>query len=82
MSWMMEFKNMLSQFGLEAFNKYYGCYRGFIADNVDPQSLGRLKLKVPQVYGEEVMDYWAFSKGMPVGKQIGMYAIPNIGDMV
>lgn len=39
--------------------KYYGLYRGVVVDNKDPKKLGRLKIQVPQVSGEEVTD-WAW----------------------
>ena len=39
--------------------KYYGFYRGVVVDNNDPKNLGRLKMVVPQVSGENVTD-WAW----------------------
>lgn len=39
--------------------RYYGKYRGFVVDNDDPACLGRLKLKVPSVLGNEVVTGWA-----------------------
>lgn len=78
-----EIANSIKEFGIEALGRYYGIYRGFIEDNEDPEFLGRCKLKVPQVHGEnDSLDYWAWSKGMFCGAGIGMFAIPNIGDMV
>lgn len=69
-------------FGLEAQGLYYGIYGGFVSDNEDPEFLGRLKVKVPQIYGEEVPDYWAWPKGIYAGNQVGFFAIPNIDDGV
>lgn len=77
-----KFFDGLVEYGLEYFGKYYGAYRGVVADNEDPEFRGRLKLLVPQIYKEEVLDYWADSKGVFAGKQIGLFAIPNIGDGV
>ena len=46
-------------------NEYHGIYRGEIVDNNDPKKLGRLKVKVTQVLGENVTDWaWPIS-GMP-----------------
>ena len=71
-----------SKYGMEAEGRYYGIYRGLVADNQDPDFLGRLKLKVPQVYDDTVPDIWAWSKGMFAGNQIGFFAIPNVDDGV
>jgi hypothetical protein len=39
--------------------RFYGKYRGFVVDNADPEKLGRLKLQVPSVLGNEVVTGWA-----------------------
>lgn len=76
-------KEILQNFGLEYFGKYYGIYKGVVADNNDPENLGRVKLIVPQVYGEgKTFDYWAFPKGMYAGNDYGMYVVPEKGDTV
>ncbi len=82
MSVITEFKQILANFGLEYFNKYYGIYRGFVVDNQDPEFLGRLIVRCPQIHGKNVPSKWAFSKGMFSGKDVGFYALPNIGDWV
>lgn len=38
---------------------YCGIYRAVVVDNKDPKGLGRVKLMVPQVLGEQVTD-WAW----------------------
>lgn len=38
-------------------NKFYGLYRGTVVSNKDPLKKRRLKLKVPQVLGQEVTDW-------------------------
>ena len=50
------FDNLI-QNGFEAFGRYYSSYRGFVVDNNDTEGNGRLKLLVPQIYGNQVMDY-------------------------
>ena len=81
---MMErLKYILVTYGLEWFGKYYGIYKGFVADNDDPNGLARLKLTVPQVYGKDkVYGEWAYPKGMYAGAGYGSYGVPEKGDAV
>ena len=39
--------------------RFYGVYRGIVADNNDPENLKRLKLKIPQILGPAVTG-WAW----------------------
>lgn len=68
--------------GLEALGRFYATYKGIVANNQDPENLGRLQLKVPQVYGDEAYEYWALPKGIFAGNGIGSFWIPAEGDMV
>ena len=51
-------EQLVADLAQEVRNKYYGKYRGFVADNQDPEGRGRLKLRVPSVLGEAVSG-WA-----------------------
>lgn len=44
--------------------RFYGLYRGVVADNNDPINQGRLKLRVPQVLFDQVTD-WAWTRNNP-----------------
>ncbi|MBX3234565.1 MAG: baseplate assembly protein [Nitrospiraceae bacterium] len=59
-------------------NKFYGKYRGTVLANVDPMQLGRLQVQVPDVAGL-VPTSWAMPCFPLSGKQMGMWAIPQIG---
>jgi|SRR6478609_5519878 len=72
----------IQDYGLEYFKRYYATYRGTVADNEDPDVLGRIRINVPPIYGTITPNYWAWPKGMYSGKDIGFYALPNKGDMV
>lgn len=74
--------NNVREEGLEHSDRYYGSYRGFVEDNDDKENLGRLKVKVPSIYGDEVYDYWALPKGIYAGKGVGSFWIPAKGDNV
>lgn len=39
--------------------RFYGKYRGFVVDNADPEQLGRLKLSIPSVLGDDLVTGWA-----------------------
>jgi hypothetical protein len=59
--------------------KYFGIYRGTVADNDDPKRFSRIKASVPDVLGVQLSG-WALPC-MPYGglPEQGMYAIPDIG---
>lgn len=94
------FSNMLND---DAYNNllkevmevdYTAFYRGTVVDNDDPMNMGRVRVRIPQIYGAEsqrdqdiyVPSYaipWATSAIMAgAGNNTGAYLIPNIGDTV
>lgn len=44
-------------------NSFFGIYRGIIVDSNDPKNLGRVKLKVPQVLGNNDTDWVDYVDG-------------------
>jgi uncharacterized protein involved in type VI secretion and phage assembly len=44
--------DLLLNIAKQVQQKYYGKFRGFVADNQDPEKRGRLKLRVPSVLGD------------------------------
>jgi hypothetical protein len=69
---------LLAELSKLVHGKYYGKYRGFVADNKDPKHLGRVRLVVPSVLGKEVSG-WALPCA-PFGglKGQGWFAIPEV----
>ena len=59
-------------------DRFYGKYRGLVAINVDPLSLGRLEAMVPEVLGE-IPSSWALPCAPYAGTGAGFFAVPPIG---
>lgn len=53
---------------------YFGKYRGKVTDNSDPTSRGRLKVRVPAVYGD--LEVWAMPCVPYAGPSVGFYSMP------
>lgn len=60
-------------------SRFYGKYQGFVTDNADPQKRGRLRLRIPDVLGPDVISGWAepcFAYGG--GPDYGHFSIPPV----
>ncbi len=58
-------------------NRFYGKYRGTVAENRDPTARGRLQVVVPAVMGEEPI--WALPCAPYAGDGVGFFALPEAG---
>ena len=58
--------------------RHYGKYRGIVTDNQDPNNLGRLKARVPEVLGD-VETGWALPSLPYSGDGSGSYTVPEPG---
>jgi len=56
---MLNMESVLADLVDKVGHRYFGKYRGFVVDNQDPEKLGRLKVSVPSVLGDEVVTGWA-----------------------
>jgi hypothetical protein len=59
-------------------SRFYGKYRGTVADNMDPIQTGRVKVNCPAVLGS-VQSGWASPCAPYAGPGSGFYAIPPVG---
>ena len=62
--------------------RYWGKYRGTVTDNGDPDNLGRVKAKVPQLLDDTELG-WALPAFAYGGKsEQGLFAVPDVGAQV
>jgi uncharacterized protein involved in type VI secretion and phage assembly len=59
-------------------NRFFGKYRGIVTANDDSTKRGRIKVKVPAVYGDE-LEVWAMPCLPYAGNNVGVYMIPEPG---
>jgi uncharacterized protein involved in type VI secretion and phage assembly len=57
---------------------FYGKYRGQVTDNKDPKMLGRVRAKVPAVFGDEETG-WAMPCAPYAGNGVGFFFVPPVG---
>lgn len=58
--------------------QFYGKYRGTVANNIDPQMMGRVQVSVPSILGEGQLS-WAMPCVPYAGSGVGFFAIPPNG---
>lgn len=58
--------------------RHYGKFRGFVTNNDDPESLGRIRAKVPEVL-HDVETGWALPCTPYSGDATGLWAVPEPG---
>ncbi|MFI7128804.1 phage baseplate assembly protein V [Nonomuraea sp. NPDC050153] len=61
--------------------RYWGKYRGFVEDRNDPEKLGRLRVRVPDLLGDAVTG-WAWPVTPYGGAGVGLFALPKKDDIV
>jgi len=67
----------------ETRNRFYGKYRGKVAENTpkDPKRKGMIKVLVPEVFGGEVSN-WAMPCAPYAGEGVGQFLVPPVGSGV
>lgn len=61
--------------------RFFGKYRGKVANNIDPLYRGRLQVSVPSILGDNNLS-WAMPCVPYAGKNVGFYAMPSINTNV
>jgi hypothetical protein len=75
----VELEKVVADLMQKVERRFYGKYRGFVVDNLDPKRLGRLTLQIPSVLGLDVVTGWAMPCA-PYGglKNQGFLCIPDV----
>lgn len=75
-----ELERIVAELVRQVEHRYHAKYRGLVAKNDDPEHLGRLKVKVPSVLGDQVVSGWALPC-VPYGGMTGqgLLAVPDVG---
>lgn len=60
-----------------AGSPFYGKYRGIVTDNQDPLMQGRIKARVPDIFGDRDSG-WALPALPYAGNQVGLFLIPPL----
>jgi uncharacterized protein involved in type VI secretion and phage assembly len=63
--------------------EFIGVFAATVTDNMDPESLGRVRVRVAEASGfEEGSDVWARVATLMAGAKRGTWFIPDVGDEV
>jgi hypothetical protein len=79
---MSGMEEVLLRVARDATERRYGKYRGWVVDNADPQQLGRLRVHVPAVLGEDESGWALPCLPFGGGDGYGWFAIPDVGAQV
>src|SRR5690348_1377613 len=71
-------ERLLVELAAQVRERFYGKYRALVSDVDDPEKLGRIRAKVPEVLGD-VESPWALPCVPYAGESVGFYAIPPVG---
>lgn len=76
-----EYENMLVGIAETMRSRFYGKYRATVTNVEDPEDMGRIQAKVPEIL-QEVDSPWALPASPFAGGSHGLVLIPEVGDGV
>ncbi len=73
----MAFERLLAGMIEDRRSRFYGKYRGIVADAEDPENVGRIRARVPEVLKDETSN-WALPCAPFAGRDAGFFAVPAV----
>ena len=70
-------EHLVVELAAQVRGRFYGKYRGLVADVDDPENLGRIKARVPEVLGD-TQTPWAMPCTPYPGAGEGWFVIPSV----
>lgn len=67
--------------GRQQQSRIYGMVVGVVTNNQDPDAMGRVKVKLPSISGEDESN-WARIVSFMAGKEMGAFFLPEVDDEV
>ena len=75
---MGEYDELMENLDQPQHQHYYGKYRGLVVDNYDPEQAGRLRVRVPEIFGDGDTEPWAVPS-WPPGSTPEQHQPPEVG---
>lgn len=81
---VMNLVNNIKDYGLErVFRRYYSIYRAQVTSTEDDQHRGRIKVKIPSIFGDETLPSFAEPRDFRgAGPSKGEFVVPDVDDWV
>jgi uncharacterized protein involved in type VI secretion and phage assembly len=79
-NWGMSITGILEQ-SRKHESKIYGVVAGIVTNNKDPEGLGRVKVKIPRISGDDESN-WARIVAFMAGTKRGAFFLPEVDDEV
>ena len=76
----MSISDLLDE-GRQDRSRIYGVVVGIVTNNQDPDGMGRIKVKLPRISGEDESN-WARVVSFMAGKEMGAFFLPEVEDEV
>jgi uncharacterized protein involved in type VI secretion and phage assembly len=78
----MNLEELLRAFEEHVKGRFYGKYEGVVTSTDDPLGVGRIRARVPAVFGEDTESGWALPCAPFCGSNRGFFFLPAVGDTV